>query len=271
VAEDHILTASRYLLSTLISNVTGRCDIYSLRALNCFTICAIVFISYKIVNGFKASQEPEEGKPESDVADPTNTVDAHVAANIGLFPPLFFFSALYYTDLVSTAVVLLHYHLLLRSLRKGFIDGVTGVLLVILGLVALLFRQTNIFWVAVFPAGLSVLNYFDTSKQNQSGARSLTYTNIMQRSWEKSELFSMPIYEASLEGEADPYHHTYQRRTHSNDIDYFMFLCSLAAVMLRNPITVVRLTAPYLILLVAFGVFVLWNGSVVLGMDVEVT
>jgi alpha-1,2-glucosyltransferase len=81
----------------------------------------------------------------------------HTAVNIALFPPLFFFSGLYYTDVLSTCVVLLAYREFLQ--RKGaYTNSTTGSFTVfVTGLLSLLMRQTNIFWVAVFMGALEVM------------------------------------------------------------------------------------------------------------------
>jgi alpha-1,2-glucosyltransferase len=77
----------------------------------------------------------------------------HTALNICLFPPLFFFSGLYYTDVLSTCVVIAAYYVFLkREQNPGSLLGASGAFVV--GILSLFMRQTNIFWVAVFLAGL---------------------------------------------------------------------------------------------------------------------
>ena len=63
------------------------------------------------------------------------------ALTICSFPPLYFFNFLYYTDVGSTFTVLLAYLLALHG--SHFLAS-------LLGAVAVLFRQTNIIWVAFF-------------------------------------------------------------------------------------------------------------------------
>lgn len=78
--------------------------------------------------------------------------------NVGLFPVLFFFSALYYTDPSSTLVVLLAYanHLTrVGTKQPSFLNDVYSL---VLGITALTFRQTNIFWVVVYMGGLEVIH-----------------------------------------------------------------------------------------------------------------
>lgn len=84
----------------------------------------------------------------------------HTAANICLFPPLFFFSGLYYTDVLSTCFVICAYsHFLARVNEPPTLNG--GIEALLYGLAALSMRQTNIFWVAIFLAGLHWLRAVD--------------------------------------------------------------------------------------------------------------
>lgn len=140
--------------------------------------------------------------------------DLHTALNVALFPPLYFFSALYYTDVASTAAVLLTLVLARRrhfsssqATRKllltamvatsfliqghvvfvlsaplifyvfcGFLDSgsnrldtfrrwfsmgdsSTKKMIWLVGLISLTFRQTNVFWVAIFPAGIALAEF----------------------------------------------------------------------------------------------------------------
>lgn len=85
---------------------------------------------------------------------PWSSYSFHTGVNIALFPVIFFFSALYYTDVVSTLAVLFAYqnHLLrVGSKPPGFLNGLWTV---VLGVAALSMRQTNVFWVVVYMGGL---------------------------------------------------------------------------------------------------------------------
>jgi alpha-1,2-glucosyltransferase len=82
----------------------------------------------------------------------------HTGVNVALFPVIFFFSALYYTDVVSTLVVLVAYrnHLLrIGTQRPGLWNDLWTV---ILGIAALFMRQTNVFWVVVYMGGLEAVH-----------------------------------------------------------------------------------------------------------------
>jgi alpha-1,2-glucosyltransferase len=100
----------------------------------------------------------------------------HTAFNIALFPLLFFFSGLYYTDVLSTCVVLAMYRLFLD--RKGArANSAAGLVwLYPVGLVALSMRQTNIFWVAVFMGTLEAVRTIKANKQELSSGRPIPTT-----------------------------------------------------------------------------------------------
>ncbi|KAL3466362.1 phospholipase D/nuclease [Aspergillus heterothallicus] len=167
---------------------------------------------------------------------------SHTVLNICLFPPLFFFSGLYYTDVLALLVVVEAYHWdLSRSVRpRGSVFET--LVFVALGVAALAFRQTNIFWVSVFFGGLQVVRRLRRATRTCNSA---ALTDIVQ-SGSKNELYDPLILDASL-------------------ADYFKTAISLCSVALNNIGSIVSHLVPYLFILAAFGAFVLWNGSVVLG------
>jgi alpha-1,2-glucosyltransferase len=137
--------------------------------LNVGAICLICVLSYQIRRLLRKplpsrrTQKNPSALQSKDVEAQTSLIDAHTALNISLFPPLFFFSGLYYTDVLSTLAVLAAYTTYLNQRRtQNYL--ISSLITVNVGVLALLFRQTNIFWVAVFPAGLAVvdtLKYYD--------------------------------------------------------------------------------------------------------------
>lgn len=137
---------------------------------------------------------------QSSPEDRTKIMHAHTALNIALFPPLFFFSALYYTDVLSTLTVLLAYYAFLtrKEYKNSFVQGVIAVSV---GVLALIFRQTNVFWVAVFPAGLAVANVLanlDETVSQPSALRSIQ--SIIEDAWSKGQVHDMPIEYAAPQG-----------------------------------------------------------------------
>lgn len=82
---------------------------------------------------------------------------SHTVLNICLFPPIFFFSGLYYTDILSLLVVIEAYNWDLK--RTSTITTVyhRHLVFIVFALLSLVFRQTNIFWVSVFLGGLQAV------------------------------------------------------------------------------------------------------------------
>lgn len=88
-----------------------------------------------------------------------------VAVTLGSFPVLYFFTFLYYTDVASTFFTLLMYLLHLKQ---------CNILAALTGVVAVIFRQTNIVWVA-FMVGMSIqhtiLQWMAVQKKNVKSQR----------------------------------------------------------------------------------------------------
>jgi alpha-1,2-glucosyltransferase len=134
--------------------------------------------------------------------------------NICLFPPIFFFSGLYYTDLAALLIVLEVYICDLGRCRNdnGRMENTGSKKLgsyiikqlsfrdlsfLIGGLLALLFRQTNIFWVALFMGGLQIIRTLHCSTVD---CQSPNLLGIARASWELRQLYDPPASEASFEG-----------------------------------------------------------------------
>ncbi|KAL4797069.1 DIE2/ALG10 family-domain-containing protein [Aspergillus venezuelensis] len=166
---------------------------------------------------------------------------SHTVLNICLFPPLFFFAGLYYTDVLALLVVIEAYNWDLSRSRKRSAPLETLVFLV-LGVGALVFRQTNIFWVAVFLGGLQVV------RKIRRLTNDCVFNDVAEivKAGSKNELYDPFVLDASL-------------------ADYVKTAISLCSVALNNLGTIITSLIPYLLILGAFGAFVLWNGSVVLG------
>ncbi|WEW59707.1 glucosyltransferase [Emydomyces testavorans] len=200
--------------------------------------------------------------------------------NISLFPPLFFFSGLYYTDLAAVLIVLEVYR---RDLeRTSMSDALKDphsvnhfwntlfsrqtVLLILFGLVSLLFRQTNIFWTAIFLGGLRVVK---TTHSLCVECRSSDIATIARSSWRLRQVYDPPVNMACFEGTvhiasySTPALHT--QPADARDTDYLKACLSIGIMAVANIHIMLIALLPYLVLLGAFGLFVLWNGSVVLG------
>lgn len=133
-------------------------------------LCLIAVESYFLLQELQTRQSNDDGKGEKKRKESQGWKLLHAAVNISLFPPLFFFSALYYTDLESLLIVQLAVHLSLLQLRSEKLNLPLAGAQTLLALSALLFRQTNVFWVGLFPAGMTLVELFTKS---QSGPTTL--------------------------------------------------------------------------------------------------
>lgn len=131
----------------------------------------------------------------------------HSSLNIVLFPPLFFFSALYYTDMASTLSVVLFYWYFLRGLAEGH-SLKRDTTQILLGVSSLMFRQTNIFWVAVAPALLTFVVELDQghrvvkeSMYRRAEGFGDTTLSVAKTSWKMEVVYDPPIRDAFFEGE----------------------------------------------------------------------
>lgn len=123
----------------------------------------------------------------------------HSAFNITLFPPLFFFSGLFYTDVVSTCIVLKMY--------RDFLNRRSGVWLYLTGILALTMRQTNIFWVAVFLGGLEAVRTLKTIEVVPQEKEPQCWKGVARAAfhrYERGEIHDPSLTEANLYGKSSP-------------------------------------------------------------------
>ncbi|KAF3767200.1 family 59 glycosyltransferase [Cryphonectria parasitica EP155] len=173
----------------------------------------------------------------------------HTGLNIALFPLLFFFSGLYYTDVFSTFVVLLAYQNHLARVSTGPISPWSDALVVLLGVGALFMRQTNVFWVVVFMGGLEAVHKVKLLRPPPTSfGHSDRETRLKFFLWRYSqgEVHDPPLNEAGLE-------------------DVFLCGLSIGIAVCCNVFRVLRQIWAHIVVMALFVGFVAWNGSVVLG------
>ena len=171
-------------------------------------ICVICPLSFGLLRLLRAQTHPlqrlqgakkatrDQGPAED---DQTIVLDAHSALNITLFPPLLFVSALYYTDVISTLMVLLNYSAFTKKqIASGSIfENINAVSI---GVMAILFRQTNIFWVAIFPAGLAVVDALTRGHVVPASSRAKSAAIILENSWNTGVVHDCPVQSAGPQG-----------------------------------------------------------------------
>ncbi|KAL1302099.1 hypothetical protein AAFC00_002535 [Neodothiora populina] len=251
-----------YLLSYLVHQASGSCGILALRSLNAvlllFIFIIVLYMSSPSRSRVITSRQASRNTSLLSSIGEVDPQQIHTALNMCLFPPLFFFSGLYYTDVASTLFVLLFFKHFFDIHARGTPTILQAVCSVLLGLIALSFRQTNIFWVAVFPAGLVAISGMG-EKRNPSRSsitRSFSVTDatrdVISKTWAEGILYDPQVGGAWID-------------------DYLMNIVSILVLGVRTltardkTLRLIRLLLPYLTLLALFGAFVLWNGGVVLG------
>ncbi|KAK6828399.1 Dol-P-Glc:Glc(2)Man(9)GlcNAc(2)-PP-Dol alpha-1-2-glucosyltransferase [Apiospora arundinis] len=202
----------------------------------------------------------------------------HSGLNIALFPVLFFFSGLFYTDVLSTCIVLAAYcNHTSRISGTGPPSFLNDVYTIALGVVALFMRQTNVFWVVVYMGGLeavAALKSLDEKVTPDGPHFTRTHSQLQLFPWKYMpghvyhpspigmELHFFPwqytlgqIYDPAV-GDAWPG-------------DLALCIVSLAFGVLqlfyRNALTILRRVYPHIATMGLFVAFVIWNGGVVLG------
>ncbi|EED20613.1 glucosyltransferase (Die2), putative [Talaromyces stipitatus ATCC 10500] len=229
---------------TLLRGSSEEVDVFDLRSTN--SIAAAFLLPWRLQTLLDSLRKEQNTRA-------AGAWLSHTVLNICLFPPLFFFSGLYYTDILALIVVIQAYiwdteRSDSNGQKKTAVDAIRGhvslktLAFVGIGCIALVFRQTNIFWVSVFMGGLQAVR---TIRQNTKPCAVTGAVNIVRKSFQ-AQLYDPLVSEASF-------------------IDYFKTALSLACGALSELPLLVASIVPHLTILGAFGAFVLWNGSVVLG------
>ncbi|KAM7207760.1 DIE2/ALG10 family domain containing protein [Naviculisporaceae sp. PSN 640] len=190
-------------------------------------------------------------KPLSaETPSPTSLCAYHTAVNIGLFPVLFFFSGLYYTDVVSTLLVLVAYHNHLGRIKQQSPGILNDLWTVFLGVATLFMRQTNVFWAVVFMGGSEAVHAIRSLKpEPEEWAPFETFGEQVRAHvgrWAVGDIHDPGVDEAWPD-------------------DWLICLLSIAVAVICNPVKVLRQVWPHITILGLFAGFVAWNGGVVLG------
>ncbi|KAM3153956.1 hypothetical protein ABEW05_005590 [Botrytis cinerea] len=243
-----------YWWSHFLSIVSGftTCNAHFLRTTNVIALIYIMMLAWKCRNLIiRAGVENRTDQvPKLISAD-----SLHTAANIALFPPLFFFSGLYYTDVLSTCVVLYLYKQFLEQAELNEIrkSWKKDALFYLCGVLALCMRQTNIFWAAVFLGGMECVRtmrgtYRPTapSLRHHHASSTEEYLKEAGELVKSEHLHDPPLHAAGLE-------------------DFVLTPLSIVWTAITRLPTIILQLIPHISLLITFGAFVFINGGVVLG------
>ena len=194
------LDVIRYLVSFVLLSACKSLGLWSgpvtattLRQTNFYASIVFILLVREILRLLvgNASAEDDNRAMTEDQKQALQQQASHVAANVFLFPPFFFFCGLYYTDVISALTVLFAYHSFLRKQK---------LLLVVAGLVSLFFRQTNIFWVSVFLGGLEISRTLRKGQLGVDFPSEPTIHDVVSGSWQKSCIYDPLNSQASFEG-----------------------------------------------------------------------
>ncbi|KAK0721947.1 DIE2/ALG10 family-domain-containing protein [Lasiosphaeria miniovina] len=247
-----------YLLSVACHKLwmVSECSTASLRTNNLLATLLMVLLA-TLCRGLIEARAAERNGGTKQQQHRTRAVSVYAfytGLNIALFPVLFFFSALYYTDVVSTLLVLIAYRNHLLRVGPDRPGMASDVWTVVLGVAALLMRQTNVFWVVVYMGGLEAVHAVRslTPVQTQPSpptSRYLTLADHLRfylRKYSIGEVHDPPLNVAWPD-------------------DWLFCLISIAISAVCNPLRVLRQVWPHIAVLALFAGFVAWNGGVVLG------
>ncbi|KAL4198932.1 hypothetical protein AMTRI_Chr03g48560 [Amborella trichopoda] len=182
---------------------------------------------------------------------------------VTLYPIHWFFTFLYYTDVASTAAVLAMY---LASLKGSYWFSA------VFGALAILVRQTNVVWL-FFVASTGAISYAESlyEKDNiQYGDCTLSierYTKFIVRGKSTGLKLRKRKVGGSMNTTTISPTGTYTPSSTSSSSCYGL-LCEFWGISMKLwsfKWEVLVAYAPFLVLFAAFGTFVVWNGSLVVG------
>lgn len=183
--------------------MNGKCSEFDLRMTNWVAILVLIFTAIdcrRLIETRHAERGERRPRPSS-----LSFHAAHTGMNIGLFPLLFFFSALYYTDVFSTLMVLFAYQNHLERVGPKGKPWRNDFFVILLGVASLFMRQTNVFWVVVFMGGLEAIEAAKAvpTVRPQPPSQGDLMANIKYFAWRSSlgEIHDPALSQASLEGE----------------------------------------------------------------------
>jgi hypothetical protein len=209
--------SSRYAVSLVIHRalwfMNGGCSETSLRMTNWVAIILLILTAVdcrQLIETRIAERRQGQPRPSS-----LSFHAIHTGINIGLFPLLFFFSALYYTDVFSTLMVLFAFQNHLKRVGTQGKSWQNDLFIIFLGVASLCMRQTNIFWVVVFMGGLEAVEAAKPVPATRPPPPSQgdPVANTKYFTWTSSlgEVYDPALNEASLDGQ-----YLLQKLSHDN-------------------------------------------------------
>jgi alpha-1,2-glucosyltransferase len=245
------------------------CDAASLRAVNALALTALVILAMLCRREIEARLHEVHSRSR---VTKVSQYAAHTALNVALFPTLFFFGGLYYTDVLSTVAVLAASLHSLRRLHRDTNPVWSDALSVLLGVVTLFMRQTNVFWVVVFLGGIEAVHAVKTIRPRRVDkpmtSDAIEHAKFVLWRYSVGDVHDPPLSQGAGPEGLLPCPIPVMPGASFADalrIDMLYVAVSLCVAATCNLPRVLRQVWPHITVLVAFAGFVVWNGGVVLG------
>ncbi|KAL8735114.1 MAG: hypothetical protein Q9166_000990 [cf. Caloplaca sp. 2 TL-2023] len=231
------LISLAYLGMLSLVGLVSRVDVGDLRRTNAWAAALFPFCARSVLRGIISNYDgPVPSKSMLPLLWSLTELN-HAVVNTCLFPPLFFFYGLYYTDVWSALSVLITIQFYQKKWRMS---------MTIAGIASLFFRQTNIFWVAVYLGGSEITRKIKPGRPGFEYVPTATWTAVVAGSWQHLCIYNPLVVQASFE-------------------DYIKSTLSIVTATVRGYTRLFSYLNHYLVPLGAFGFFVIWNEGVVLG------
>lgn len=206
-----LTSLTRYLLGVAINRfmwfIIGDCSAQTLRMTNWLAIIFLPFVALQCRRLIEARRAERDRHGQQQLRPPiaVSIYAVHTGVNVALFPLLFFFSGVYYTDVFSTLVVLVAHwnHLERVSMRAN--SWKSDTLVVILGVSSLVMRQTNVFWVVVFMGGLEAVHAVKSIRPPPTSPGQFdreTMVKFYLWRYSQGEVHDPPLNKAGFEGKS---------------------------------------------------------------------
>ncbi|CAH8379476.1 unnamed protein product [Eruca vesicaria subsp. sativa] len=180
-----------------------------------------------------------------------------IALVMTLYPLHWFFTFLYYTDVASLTAFLAMY---LACLRKRFI------LSALFGTLAISIRQTNVVWM-LFVACSGVLDFTLDSSPRQIDKKKVNQ-DLRQSTDRKEATLISNLRKRKPDSNLDTRHSFDCGKSVSSTEDTSGLVYDVYAVISTSwnmKWKILVRFSPFIVVVVAFDVFILWNGGIVLG------
>ena len=188
----------RYFISYLHLKILQALHILSLeisakdfRSVNAIAVIPSLWIVHRLQT-LSSSDRVDDRDAGGDEKLVSPSTSLHSTVNICLFPPLFFFCGLYYTDVLSALSVLFTY--------KCFLERKSDISIVVAGLVSLSFRQTNNFWVGVLLGGLAFCSSARKDREWERSSEQPSFHDVIRKTYLHGSVYDPDLSRASFAG-----------------------------------------------------------------------